>query len=249
MIASSLIGFLASVAGMTAPLPHIPAPAIRAADVIAAHDPVPHCGVRHAPGAIIVSTTKLYPYAFRLADRLADAGVIILLPHNDDATTTDLEADMRMALDSLKRRGDVCSSQVGVIVLSGAAGLMPSLLTDTSLAFVVSLRVPPDTVDNVNYQTARTPTLVLRARTVASDTVRSVEWEAGSTDNRNVVLTAHIGDAVTIWPLTAAQLGRFTEPLEPLADKVVQWIQRRVNPSDTPPDQAIHTVANRLPSE
>lgn len=241
-----IVPLLLQLAALTAPAraPVAPPPAIPASPPAA-----PRCGGRHAPGAIIVATTDRYPYAFRLADRLADAGVIILLPHNGDATVNDLEADMRMALDSIRRRDDVCAHQVGVIVLSGAPRLMPSLLRDTSLAFVVSMRVPPDTMDNVNYTVARTPTLVLRARTVALDTLHSVELESGASDNRNVSLTAHVGDAVTIWPLAHSQLDRFTEPLEPLADRVVQWIQRRVNGTELVPSRTLNTVSVRLADE
>jgi len=251
MLASALFALVTVASPATTPVASLVFSPAGASATIAVPAPVPApgCEPRHAPGAIIVATTGLYPYAFRLADRLADAGVIILLPHNGDATVADLELDMRMALDSLKRRADVCASRVGVIVLSGSPRLMPALLKDTSLAFVVSMRVPPDTVDNVNYTVARTPTLVLRARTLANDTASSVELRAGSTDNRNIVLTAHVGESVTIWPLAHAQLDRFTELLEPLADRVVQWIQRRVDtpelrPGDPIQLQTIHTAVN-----
>jgi len=206
--------------------------------------------IARSPGAIIVTTNADISVALRFADKLADGGITVLVRRpSDDTPTADAIATLRFALDSLRRRNDVDPRQTGIITIGDATTVLAGLVSDTTLAFVVSVHTSASSQatarELANYGAAKVPTLVLRPRTVGIDTAsmvtsQTIVHDAPDGVGQTLRLIAAVGQTVTIWPLSNETLSTLGEPLTPTVGEVVSWVQQRVaRPGADRPPSAI----------
>jgi hypothetical protein len=197
-----------------------------------------------SPGALIVATNEGLPAALRFADKLADGGVVVLVRQYEAGVSSATVAwEARVALDSLRRRQDIRTADIGVIAVGTGEQLFKTLAADTTLAFVVTVDGNMTAADGAAYLRARVPTLVLRPPSIAIDTMTASTLTAvtaesvGSGPNamrgEGVRLTRTVGNLVTVWPVSSAMLARLHVPLDPTAERVVQWVRQRVRLSET----------------
>ncbi len=200
------------------------------------------------PGAIIIATDETRDRAFLLASRMAEIGVTVLMyPQDPDKGHTQLVEDARAAVDSVRRRSDVRSEEVGVIALEEATTIVPDLASDTLLNFAIAASATDRTRDGMSrYAKVRAVTLLVRGVKNASDSVAIVHRNgpagprpSDSIEGDTTLPISQLSPApnVTVWPVPLDQLKDIGDAHSPLGIRVVSWVREQVHATLVAPDE------------
>ena len=194
------------------------------------------------PGAIIIATDETRDRAFLVASRLAEIGVTAMMYVQDGTEPQNyLVHDARAAIDSMRRRYDVRSEEVGVIAFEQATVVVQDLVHDTTLNFAIAASSAEPTRSVIaRYANAHTATLLVRGvrnlrdsaaivRALGLDTPQPSDTTR-STNNVGVSPPgAAVSPNVTVWPVPRDELKGIGDAHSPLGMRMVGWVRDQVH--------------------
>ncbi len=214
------------------------------------------------PGAIVIATEETRDRAFLVAGRLSEIGVtVIMYTQAENVTHRFLVFDAMGAIDSMRRRGDVRTEEIGVIAFEEATTVVPDLVRDTTISFAIAASVTGNHDVGRRYAEAHAATLVVQgidsvgatAAKMLGDTPPPITTTtidptpAASTSAPSAAI--NVGDTgvpqapvnmapnVTVWPVPKSQLAGIGEAHSPLGLRVVSWIREQVHAAPTAQQQ------------
>jgi hypothetical protein len=209
--------------------------------------PTPTLFESRYPGAVLIATDETRDRAFRVASRMAEIGVtVIMYTQETNATHRLLVYDAQTAIDSMRRRIDVRPEEVGVIAFEQATTVVPDLVRDTTLSFAIAASAQTTIRDlTERYARAHAATLLVQGiddlNHATIPLTSSVTQGAGNlsasmltpTEMQRLesqpVAPVQVAPNVTIWPVPKEQLEAMGEVHSPLSTRVVGWVKEQVH--------------------
>jgi hypothetical protein len=192
------------------------------------------------PGAVVIATEDTRDRAYVVASRLSEIGVTVIMYTQEDFATYRLHLfDAKAAIDSLRRRLDVRSEEIGVVAFEEATSVVPDLARDSSLSFAIAASVGQSPQDlSAKYSSAHAATLLVQGVTAASadaSAAQTTQTAGTKSDDGVPAPTPPPDDAqkmspnVTLWPVSREQLETLGEAHSPLGARVVSWVKEQVH--------------------
>jgi len=204
------------------------------------------------PGAVVIATEDTRDRAYVVASRLSEIGVTVIMYTQEDFATYRLHLfDARAAIDSLRRRLDVRSEEIGVVAFEEATNVVPDLARDSTLSFAIAASVGQSQDLSTKYSQAHAATLLVQGVTAATVSVPLTQvTQSGNKmdDGPAPPATPAPTDAqkmapnVTLWPVSKEQLETLGEAHSPLGARVVSWVKEQVHA--VPTIQQLPTVSS-----
>lgn len=212
----------------------------------------PFLDPNRVPGAVVISTHKTRDLAFLISNKMVEAGItVIIYNHEGEATLRARVFDARNALDSVRRRRDVRPEEVGLVVFDEAAIVVPDLVSDTILNFVLisnslySLNNLRKMVEKANpatlivtnapekkkvagipYTSSVTPGAERPRMSVVPPSVRD---QLASDEDLMRKYNSLMPPNVTVWPVSRDELDDVGNSNSEMVGRVMDWLREQVH--------------------